>query len=80
MRKQEIVSGYILTKGKEQFITEDDKWGAFTNKTKHFHTLAEAKEWAQSRRSAKIVEVIFEYTYDADNRMTEFNRIERKIK
>lgn len=76
--KREYLSAYILKKKGDCYLTEDDKWKSFCNRTKHFLTLESVKSF-QSKSRAKTTVVAVYDVYEGSNGITKYERVERLI-
>lgn len=76
--KRETLSAYILKKKGDCYLTEDDKWKSFCNKTKHFLTL-EAVESVKLKSRAKTTIVAVYDVYEGSNAITKYERVEREL-
>tara|TARA_R100001510_G_C7656088_1_gene215710 strand:+ start:2824 stop:3072 length:249 start_codon:yes stop_codon:yes gene_type:complete len=76
--KREILLGYILKKKGNRYLTEDDKWKIFCNKTKHFSTLESVKSVKLKSRAKTTIVVVYD-VYEGSNAITKYERVERDL-
>lgn len=78
INQTESISGYLLKKGKDLYLTNDGKWKSFCNTTTEFLSLESVKKTqTETRAKTSIVEVTD--VFKGNNNSTNYERKERVL-
>lgn len=79
MNTKEILSGYLLKKKGDCYLTTDGKWRSFSNKTIEFDSLDEVTTIHKNNRGKTSIVAVYDVT-TGNNGISLYQRVERIVK